>query len=369
MTVQREIVSVGSSKARLPDRNTDRPLAKPCVGDWVEVRSQSEILATLDQRGELDSLPFMPEMLQYCGRRFRVFRRAHKTCDTATGFATGRWIGVRLENVVHLDLRCDGSAHGGCQAACLLFWKEAWLKAVDPEAPVVQQRAAPRRGCTKEQLLQAAQLPSEKPNQLRFSCQATRVPEFSRSLSRWDPRQYLEDYRSGNVSLSKLLHGATFAAYVHLTQAERRTLGRPGRWLYDRFQKVRGGIPFPRRNGTLPPGQVAPVVDLGLKPGDWVRVKSYEAILATVDESGLNNNLSFDAEMVPYCGGVYRVRTRVERFVDESTGYLRTMRTPAVMLDKVTCASCYSGHRMLCPRSIYSWWREAWLERVEGPEQ
>ena len=28
------------------------------------------------------------------------------------------------------DLRCDGSAHDGCQAECRVFWKEAWLKRV-----------------------------------------------------------------------------------------------------------------------------------------------------------------------------------------------------------------------------------------------
>jgi hypothetical protein len=33
------------------------------VGDVVEVRSAAEILATLDENGALDSMPFMPEML------------------------------------------------------------------------------------------------------------------------------------------------------------------------------------------------------------------------------------------------------------------------------------------------------------------
>ena len=88
-------------------------------GDLVEVRSEAEILATLNEKGTLDKLPFMPEMLQYCGRRFRVASVAHKTCDTAT-FIMGR----RMRDAVFLeDLRCDGSAHGGCQARCLLFWK------------------------------------------------------------------------------------------------------------------------------------------------------------------------------------------------------------------------------------------------------
>jgi hypothetical protein len=34
------------------------------VGKSVEVRSESEILATLDEKGELEALPFMPEMRQ-----------------------------------------------------------------------------------------------------------------------------------------------------------------------------------------------------------------------------------------------------------------------------------------------------------------
>ena len=37
-------------------------------GEWVEVRSAPEILATLDEQGALDGLVFMPEMLKYCGR-------------------------------------------------------------------------------------------------------------------------------------------------------------------------------------------------------------------------------------------------------------------------------------------------------------
>ena len=37
-------------------------------GQLVEVRSLSEILATLDAAGTLDGMPFMPEMVRYCGQ-------------------------------------------------------------------------------------------------------------------------------------------------------------------------------------------------------------------------------------------------------------------------------------------------------------
>src|SRR5262249_6073358 len=61
---------------------------------------------------------------------------------------------------------------------------------------------------------------------------------------------------------------------------------------------------------------------------------------------------------------VLRVRSRISRFINEQTGLMTTLRTPAVILEGVWCRSRYSDRRMLCPRSIYSWWREVWLERV-----
>src|SRR5262245_34384174 len=125
------------------------------VGDWVEVRPKEEILATLDKSGRLDGLPFMPQMFKYCGQPFRVHKVAHKTCDTV-----GRTGGRRLPQGIHLDLRCDGEAYGGCQAACLLFWKEAWLQPLsgkpraDSPSPSVgaalaHDAAHARRGCSE----------------------------------------------------------------------------------------------------------------------------------------------------------------------------------------------------------------------------
>ena len=108
-------------------------------GDIVEVKPAADILATLDADGALDAMPFMPEMLQYVGRRFTVSRRVEKICDTIA--ATGS---RRMRDTVYLeDLRCDGSGHGGCQAGCRIYWKEAWLRRVDGDA----RRARRERLC------------------------------------------------------------------------------------------------------------------------------------------------------------------------------------------------------------------------------
>ena len=113
------------SRQAMSDRNT-RPLNLR-VGDLVEVRSEKEILATLDEQGAIDGMPFMPEMLDFCGKRFRVGKRADKTCNTITVMESRR-----IYDTVHLeDVRCTGAAHGGCQAQCMIYWKEAWLRRVE----------------------------------------------------------------------------------------------------------------------------------------------------------------------------------------------------------------------------------------------
>ena len=68
--------------------------------------------------------------------------------------------------------------------------------------------------------------------------------------------------------------------------------------------------------------------------------------------------------MVPFCGRVYRVRSRVDRFIDEKTGKMMSLKTPAVILEGRLCESHLSKRRMFCPRGLHSWWREVWLERV-----
>ena len=109
------------------------------VGDRVRVRDADAILATLDADGRHDGLPFMPEMWQYLGRTLVVDAVVHRTCDTVkTGGASGTT--RRMEDVVHLaGVRCDGSAHGGCQARCLVYWNEAWLERL----PSTRTGAAP----------------------------------------------------------------------------------------------------------------------------------------------------------------------------------------------------------------------------------
>jgi len=343
------------------------------AGDWVEVLSKEEILRTLDNKGMVDHLPFMPEMFQYCGRRLRVFKRAHKTCDPPNGLG-----GRRLKGAVHLqDIRCDGQGHGGCQALCLIFWKEAWLlKAEDNRRnetePESQRRSAidPRpkeEGCTEADVwahCQAAPQPTSC-NGPTYICQSTQLHDATGSWRWWDPRQYVEDVVSRNARLSEVLSAFLFFIYSHAAGAG-IGLGSGMRWMYDRFQNLRGGPPYPWRTGKIPKGVATPSARLNLQPGEKVRVKSYSEILRTLDETMRNRGMYFDGEMVPFTDKSFHVHKRVEQIINEKTGKMMTLTSDAIILKNVTCQARYSKCRMFCSRSIFPFWREIWLERI-GP--
>lgn len=338
-----------------------------CAGDWVEVLSKEEILRTLDRKGQFQGLPFMPEMFAFCGKRFRVVKRAHKTCDTVN--QTGA---RRMASAIHLEgVRCTGESHGDCQAMCLVFWKEVWVKRVgasqDANEPAARTSEPTRETeCTETDVLAAVWAdPPQAGDEPQYVCQATRLPDATSPLPWWRVSQYVEDYFSGNVTLVQLIQGGTYSAAYNLIQAG-IGLGRPLRWLYDRIQAVTGGIPFPRRSGAIPVGQPTPTGSLELQPGELVRVKSYQEILTTLNSGNYNRGLFFDAEMVPYCGGTYRVLRVVHQILDEKTGKVQRMKSPCIILDGVACQARFSTCRMFCPRGIYPYWREIWLERVES---
>ena len=320
------------------------------AGDWVEVLSAEEIRATLDSEGRKDGLPFMAEMLQYCGRTFRVFKSAHKSCNTLGGGGIRR-----MPDAVFLDdLRCDGEAHGGCQAGCLLFWKTAWLKpaagpgAAGPHAPT-SPSSLPPAGTAPQTMLEAlargAQvlLPDGKPEGELYRCQATEHGRATAPAQWWDPRPYVLDLITSNVRLLELVrYGLLGAMNIVLRLA--RLPNRP---------EVRGFA-----------GDKTPTATLDLRPGELARVRPQDEIMRTLNPKHRNRGLLFDVEMLPFCGRTVRVLRRVERLIDERTGRMLTLSKPCLILDGVTCGGLLSRERRFCPRAIYPYWHEIWLERV-----
>jgi len=268
-----------------------------------------------------------------------------------------------VPSAVHLDgIRCTGDAHGGCQAECLLFWKEAWLKPVDGPATIAPKGV----GATIADLDDATRnrtqdLVSTEPV---YSCQATRIPKFTVPLRSSELDQYVEAYVSRNYRFHELFAPVIFRAFDRMVRTRLGRGGVPQR-LYDIFQKIRGGIPYPNRPGLIPPGEQTPRGErLNLQPGEVVRVKSLEEIRKTINHDCLNRGLLFSQELVPYCGQVFRVHSRVNRIIDEKNGKMLHFKNDCIILENVICQARYNAGLQYCPRANYPYWREIWLERV-----
>lgn len=300
-------------------------------GELVQVKSLDAILETLDARGTRDALPFMPEMAAFCGKQFRVLRRAEKIWDWV------QYTGLRrLRDTVLLEaLRCDGSGHGGCQASCALLWKEAWLeRAPVTAAPPAQPRLA---RADLDRLAQA----TDASGTIHYTCQITQLAGATTRLAAGDPRHYVRDLRDGNVRLGPFIAGVSLA-------------------LFGWVQRKRGGVPHP----VHPSGKGqkdAPQEALHLHPGDRVRVRPRHEIAPTLDARFKNRGLRFDAEMLRFCGGEYRVAARVERLIDERTGKLVRITNPCIILDGVTATGEYQA---FCAQNESIFWREIWLART-----
>lgn len=299
-------------------------------GDLVEVRAPEEILQTLDTAGTLDQLPFMPEMLGFCGQRFRVSQQVEVTC--ASGMSSPR--GFRTNDVVILDdVRCSGAAHDGCQKACMIFWREAWLVKVENAA--IQSKVDLGRS---EQLQARLKISTGAKT---YFCQASELAKVTYVLSRWERlRKYFSGLRAGNFSARQMIQDI-------------------GIWLFWKIRRIFFGV-YPRGSNRSPS-----VERLNLQPGEWVEVKSIDSIVETLNESGLNRGLQFFGGMHLFCDGRYRVKGRLDRMIVDGTGEMRKLSN-TVLLEGSTCRCAYLGLGMGgCSRREFAYWRETWLRRSD----
>jgi hypothetical protein len=317
---------LGGTKLRVKPRKL-RP------GDWVEVKTPEEVLETLDAAGTLDQLPFMREMVEYCGGRFRVSRRVVKVC--ASGMKGGSVLrGFRTNDVVLLEgLRCSGVDHDGCQKSCTIFWREAWLRKVgDADAHAKVQAADRERFRTRLKT-------SVGPN--IYFCQASELLRATNALTKWERyTKWFSDIRAGNCSLLEMGQ-------------------RIGIFLFWKGYRALFGPYAHTKNKTTPRET------LSLQPGELVEVKPMESICKTLDGTASNRGLWFSPNMRLQCGKQQRVERRIEKLIVDGTGEMRHLSN-TVFLEGSHCGCAHIAFGG-CSRGEYIYWREAWLRRSGNP--
>jgi hypothetical protein len=298
-------------------------------GDLVEIKTPEEILRTLDTNGTSDQLPFMPEMVEFCGKRFRVANLVVKTCSyTGTGTNMRAF---STDNIVTLDgLRCSGVEHDGCPKACMIFWREAWLHKIEDAAVPVR---ADSNGSTQ---LRTRLKTLAGPN--TYFCQASELLKATRPLAKWERiGKCLVEVRAGNCTAVQMIQ-------------------RIGIWLFWRIRRVLVGE---YARGRI---RLTPAATLNLQPGELIEVKPIQEIRETLDEAGRNRGLYFSPDMRLLCEKQQEVERRLDKIIVDGTGAIRQMRNTVYLKG----SHCGCAHVALggCPRDEFTYWREGWLRRA-----
>jgi hypothetical protein len=301
-------------------------------GDLVEVRLPHEILPTLDSEGAIDRLPFMPEMIAFCGKQFRIARRVVKTCSY-TGSGTNMRT-FRTDDVVTLEgVRCSGREHDGCPKSCMVFWRTAWLRPVKPGS-------GPRNAESGNNTALRNRLKTHSGNDT-WICQASQLLLATKPLTRGDRvGKCIEDVRARNCTAMQMAWRIAI-------------------WSFWSVRSIFFGAYAKGRNRLTPAGQ------LDLQPGESVQVKGIDEITKTLDTGSRNRGLYFSPDMRLHCGETMRVDKRLDKIIVDGTGEMKKMRN-TVFLEGSLC-SCSHVAFGGCARNEYVYWREIWLRRPKAP--
>lgn len=299
-------------------------------GDIVEVKAPEEILQTLDADGALDQLPFMPEMIAYIGKTFRVSRRVLNTCNSGP-YPDMR--GFTRDDVVVLDgLRCSGADHDGCQKGCLIFWREAWLRNVESTNPpkVIELKESDR--------LRARLKTVVRPN--FYYCQASELLKVTKTLSQGERiANCFGEIRAGNCGPFEMV-------------------GRISIWLLWKLRRLILGT-YARGKKKSTPSE-----SLNLRPGELVEVKALDSIIETLNNTARNRGLVFFPNMRLLCDREQRVERRLDKIIVDGTGEMRQLHN-TVYLEGSHCGCSYIAFGG-CSRGEFAYWREIWLRRPGG---
>jgi hypothetical protein len=309
------------------------------AGDEVVVRAPEDILATLDPNGALDGLPFMPEMVSHCNSRFRVSRRAEKTC------VEGYWSQRRFpaNDVVFLEeLRCSGDQHDGCKRGCMAFWKEAWLRPASPGEPPVR--------ADESELERLRSRLKVKSDPTHYHCQSTQLGKATEFF----PPKY-------KFRVIPQMVWVSLREIAVRNRSAKEVAGLMAHWVGLKFKEWRIGDRVLVMSG---PNKRTPTQSLDLQPGERVKIKSAPEIEKTLDHKSMNRGLRIATAMTVNCGREYVVRDRVDRMILETTGEMLEIEN-TVSLKGLECLCYYQFGS--CPRGDLQFWREIWLERSEAP--
>ena len=313
-------------------------------GELVEVRSAAEILATLDDTERSEGLPFMPEMLAHIGRRFTVEARVERACDTIN--KGGRVRRMRQTRPARRPaLRRLGPRRLRRGVPPVLEGGVAAQVADSGETGNV----APAAGAGADRALE------DLARRTRDACRGrtSRLPLPGDGVRRGVGGARLVGFAivlaRGHVRQRRVCCDSSRSARGSSYEEIRRRLGL---WSYP-VKSTGRREDRPARSSTS-------------RPGTRVRIRPADEISETLDATLKTRGSGSTGRCFRTAAARAGSTGRVERFIDEGSGRMIELKSECVILDGVFCKGHLSEGRWFCPRAIYSWWRDDWLERAEA---
>ena len=103
--------------------------------------------------------------------------------------------------------------------------------------------------------------------------------------------------------------------------------------------------------------------EVKFKPGELVRISSFEKIKQTLDGRNRYENLIFMESMAKFCGEDYEVLREVKWLYDEYNKKMLRCKDIVVLKDLVCDGEGILGGKD-CDRSCLYFWKTKWLEKI-----
>jgi hypothetical protein len=348
------------------------------VGTVVQVKSEHEILALLDEKGYFQGLPFTQEMRKFCGTTWSVRTVVNRLHIEGVG------ISGMNDTVILQGAQCDGTAHGMCDRACFLLFKRAWLSILPRDLNSGKSSVTHDNLCVDPLFW--------KDGTQRCQGDSTVLVKATSYLSPLDMRQYIHDLKTKTWRVRDVAFMLLFLlnrkweatesvwdvslgnrTFGDMCRMARIVLGQNMRWYLDRLLKAgnedqksrsvlkRDSVEAMRVKGEQNPGKKSSE-PLNLQPGKWVQVKSRNEILMTLGERQRYKGLGFSGGMLKHCGKRFQVLGHITNLVDEKTGrQIKNIKDTVVLKDCLCTGISFRG----CPRGCYWFWKVDWLKRVD----
>lgn len=193
--------------------------------------------------------------------------------------------------------------------------------------------------------LEVIKVIEKKPVRSSVDCQLSSIPDLESSPAKPETK-----------NLIRLFKACFAKSWNHTVKP----------WLKSRYRwqkkwaSSKAGSQDPTQFGNSVSAAGSPALEF--KAGEWVRVKSREEIISTLDKFDELKGCAFLEPMYEYCGTVQKVYVKVERFLDERSFKVRSAKG-LYFLENLQCTGTEVFGR--CDRRCYYFWRAEWLEKMD----